>query len=751
MIITIRDENFVVEYVEDLTPFTEQIKTTRFDFVTFDTETTGLHIREDRPFLAGICADHIVYIFPATKENMRQVAWWAFRSKTIYGHNIGYDMHMLANAVEDDRFPVDRIKNWGDTMCFARLIVEAKSTRHGGDRIGLKHIGKKYIDKDAGRYEDAVKDWLEAKRRADKRILTALCKPFKHPEKGSWTADKIEKALKHDQDIPQEVMDLYAQWRQEYPKPTYADVPTEIMIPYLAVDVILTRFLVLLSRPVLKSRAQIEVVQREFRILPVIYKMERRGIRVDREYLEQAKVRMADYIDKMYAELHELTGLKFSVGQHQVIKEMYTDMLGEEPESTDKKFLKKLEKQGGVTGRTALLISRIRRFEKWLATYVVRILKISEYDGRYYTQLNPYSPVSGRFSGDSQQFPKDPIYTEEGYTFEKEHPNEPVPEQYVLYHPRKPFIGYIYYLDYSQIELRIQGHYTTYFGGDLNLCRAYMPFRCMHYKTGEIYDYTTVEGRTRWGELKDDAPTDLHWEKALKKGHSVWLIPETAEPWIPTDVHMATTLKALVSMGYDPDTMDPTLVQWWRKKGKTFNFMRNYGGGNKKAAETLEIELKQATALNQGYTDAFPLVVTYQNEVIRQVRKQGYVTNMYGRRYYLSDWNKSYTCANYLIQGSSADMLKIKMYEIDQFLQKNSLEDKLGMVLCIHDELQFEQYTEENLNWAIQKIKIIMETASEIVVPIVAEVEQTRSDWASKEDWIYEEDTVDARENCISR
>lgn len=719
--LTVAGEEYRVRYMEDVSGVEAELDG-RFPFLTYDTESTGLHLKADRPFLAAVCYDHDVYVFPATAQNVQQLAKWSRKVKRVYAHNTTFDMHMTAN-VTDDMFPVREIKNWGDSQCLARLTFEAISVREGGDSLALKRIGKKYIDPNADQWERQVKEWLEVKRRADKKVLTAFLKPLK------WSASRLEKALKNDEDIPEEVLNLYAQWQELYPKPTYQDVPMEIMLPYVATDVILTKILILKALPVIVHRNQQEVMDREFRVLPVVYKMERRGIRVDREYLMECRDRLVAYIDLLYDKLYAITGIKFTVGQQKVIKQMYADMLGTEPESTDKKFLKKMEAKGD---EAAPLITRIRRFEKWLATYIERILKVSEYDGRFYTSMNQFNPVSGRFSGDAQQFPKDPIYTEEGYQFEKDHPNQSVPDEYVLYHPRRAFLGRIYYLDYSQVELRVQAHYTLYFGGDVNMCRAYMPYKCVHYKTGEEYDHTTPDGRKHWGDLRDDAPTGFHWEDALEQGWSAWVNPDTGKPWIPTDVHMATTLKALVAMGFDPDQMDKDLIKWWRKKGKTFNFMRNYGGGDKKAAETLDITLEQAKALNRGYTDAFPKVITYQNAVISKVRRLGYGMNLYGRRYYLSKWYYAYKVANYLIQGSCADMLKEKMTIIDQFLVENGLEDKLGMILCVHDELQFEKYTDENLDWAVAEIKRIMENTPDILVPIVAEVEYTETDWSAK-------------------
>jgi DNA polymerase-1 len=300
----------------------------------------------------------------------------------------------------------------------------------------------------------------------------------------------------------------------------------------------------------------------------------------------------------------------------------------------------------------------------------------SEYDGRFYTQMNAYNPVTGRFSGDAQQFPKDAIVDELG--------NE-------IFNPRRAFKGRVYYLDYSQVELRVQAHYTMYFGGDLNLCRAYMPFKCYN---------------------KD----------------GVWYTEESHLEWEATDVHSATTIKALEAMGIDYRELDPKEFKRWRHIGKMFNFMRNYGGGDKKASEVLDIDIEQAKALNKGYTDAFPLVIEYQRAVERAFHDKGYAQNMYGRRYYLSDSWRFYKAANYVIQGSCADMLKTKMIEIDEFLVTNKLKSKL--ILCVHDELQFSVPPDED--WIIPKIRAIMEDTPDVKIPIVCDVEFTETYWSDK-------------------
>lgn len=706
MEITMGDRSYKVSHTDCLKDVWTHIESDKPKWCMFDYETTGLHIKKDVPTIGAFGWTGKVFVFPTTKENLEEVVKLSNFVGMVFNHNINYDIHMAANIVEDDLHAF-RFKRYGDTMGLCRAVFESLSVREGGDSLKLKVIGKKYIDPQADRYEKAVKLWISQKRTMDRKVLSAMLRPL------GWGLKRLEEAMnKGSETIPDEVMGIFHEWRTAYPEPTYADVPLEIITPYVASDIMLVDILVQMAMPVVEFRKQWHIVNKEFDLLPIVWEMERQGIEVDREYLLDANERMEDLIANLQTQMYEIAQREFSVGQHNVIKEIYEERNGVRPGSTDKQFLKKQEAEGD---ELAPIIRRLRRLEKWKETYIERILQVSEYDGKFYTSMNQFNPVSGRFSGDAQQFPKDAIYDDEG--------NE-------IYNPRRAFKMRGYYLDFSQVELRVQAHYTLYYGGDINLCRAYMPFKCVHYETGEIYDYTTEEGRARWNEMKPGAPVkEKHWEDLLKEGWSVWILPETGETWTPTDVHSSTTERALRAMGYNLHEMDEKTFKWWRGIGKTFNFMRNYGGGNKKAAEILDIPIEQAEALNRGYTDAFPVVVQYQKGTEASMRKYGYVANMYGRRYYVNNPNRFYTVANYLIQGTCADDLKEKMIKIHKFIKENNL--KMRMVLCVHDEIQFS-VPDPSEDWAIWEIKKIMEHTPKIQVPIVADVEFTDTYWSEK-------------------
>ena len=85
------------------------------------------------------------------------------------------------------------------------------------------------------------------------------------------------------------------------------------------------------------------------------------------------------------------------------------------------------------------------------------------------------------------------------------------------------------------------------------------------------------------------------------------------------------------------------------------------------------------------------------NSTINACRKNGYVTNIFGRKIHLSGINdknfrvrsfQERAAINAPIQGSAADVIRLAMFKIDKTIEDKVI--KVKMLLQIHDELIFE-------------------------------------------------------------
>jgi len=165
-----------------------------------------------------------------------------------------------------------------------------------------------------------------------------------------------------------------------------------------------------------------------------------------------------------------------------------------------------------------------------------------------------------------------------------------------------------------------------------------------------------------------------------------------------------------------------------RRRAKTANFGIIYGISAFGLAQRLNIPRKEATDLINAYFAEFPAIKRYMDEVVRLARERQYVETILKRRRYLRDINsRNFTqrgfaernAINAPVQGSAADLIKIAMIKIHQWLKNSGLRSK--MILQVHDELVFDVYRPEQ-EIMRAKVKELMESAYTLEVPLEVEV-----------------------------
>ena len=727
-----------LESVEDLTDMIKKYKTRtkgKGAIMFFDTETTGLNIKYDTPFLLpfGYYIDDTAYIYcvdiDKNKHLFEQTACAVVtlaKDKGLCGHNTKFDLHMLKNInikLTDDL-------HYMDTMILIRLAHDALTPENGGPPLGLKEYATKYIDRSAKDHEHIVKaERTDISKRYNKILKDKLYKIDR-----TWTLsyidDYFKDVLNSVDTLEGNIKEAYLEWYNEIPEQIRFNMTTgrvesndipynlltrERVTEYAMYDIVWTMEIYLQCRPAIEARQNEEALRREECMIMPLVRMEECGFQIDGDYVRQVTKDLAAYLKQQRDALYELVG-PISVGQHAKIKEVLVNKYnlnvpGTGKEDLDRVYddIKHRDPEAEVV-KFIGLVQELRTLEKWYATYLLRFIReMDRGHKRIYTQINQVGTVSGRVTSDFQQFPKYGINKADGSP---------------LFHPRKMittsdgFKG-IAYLDYSQVELRLQALYTILVGSpDLNLCRAYMPYECSHI----VDDGDIGCGEHQYHFEKFDYKNPVHIKHAYD--WKWYYNEELNKEWEATDVHAATTHVAFP----DIDVHSDEFKKLRGKIGKRVNFAKNYGAQfNRIKVMFPDYDDETIHRIDDAYYTAFPGVKKYHEYCYEMVKLQPYVSNLFGVKYYGLSGHKLINC---LVQGSGAYLLKERIKEVDEYIQKNHLKSRMQMQ--IHDEISYEIYPGEEKH--VMEFKRIMQRFDGSYVPIIADLEFTTTSWADKEE-----------------
>ena len=165
-----------------------------------------------------------------------------------------------------------------------------------------------------------------------------------------------------------------------------------------------------------------------------------------------------------------------------------------------------------------------------------------------------------------------------------------------------------------------------------------------------------------------------------------------------------------------------------RRKAKEVNFGIIYGISPFGLSQNLNISRASAKEIIDSYFEKFKDVKSYMDNIIIKARENKYVETLLGRRRYLRDIDsRNYTLRSFAernainspIQGSAADIIKLSMIEISNWIKNNNFESK--MIMQVHDELVFD-VCEHELDYFKHNVKKIMEEVIKMKVPLTVDV-----------------------------
>lgn len=213
-------------------------------------------------------------------------------------------------------------------------------------------------------------------------------------------------------------------------------------------------------------------------------------------------------------------------------------------------------------------------------------------------------------------------------------------------------------------------------------------------------DYSQIELRIM-AHLSDDAGLLNAFEKGL-------------------DVHRATAAEVF---GVDLESVTHEM----RRSAKAINFGLIYGMSAFGLAKQLHVGRNDAQQYIDRYFERYPGVQRYMNNIRALAHEQGFVETIFGRRLYLPDINANNknlqmaaerTAINAPMQGSAADIIKLAMISVDQWLKTSEFDAKI--IMQVHDELVLE-VAEGHVEAVKEGLLARMQAAATLKVPLLVE------------------------------
>lgn len=470
-----------------------------------------------------------------------------------------------------------------------------------------------------------------------------------------------------------------------------------------------------LSHPVLANQLAL-LFDIEMPFLHIVWEAEQHGVFLDTDYLGQVVgPQLKEEYEALEAKIREITG-DINLKSPPQLADVLYNQLGLEkinkkkPMSTDKKTLKKLKAQHAVAGLLLDFRSKVKLYDAFANKLPGKVDKL----GRIHTTFNTAGTKTGRMSSSDPNL--------------QQMPNGNLIRNAFLADEGRLLVS----IDFSGQELRVLTHCSM----DEVLLRAYANGEDIHSKTAtgmwnmkhpdeqvtyEYFEYCrdmTGLFRDADGNLLEDKLSDIEYlTKLLEEGKI-------------NDLDVSTLRK---------DAEYGVKFEKIRKEAKVVNFGIIYGMSESGLADTLDIDVEEARLYIQSFFETYPGVKRWMAEERSNILNSapGYFTQtLMGRKRRVYPevtsgvpWKlaKGFRMGiNAIIQGSSADMIKMASIKLQPLLKQYDSR----IVLWIHDELILdvpEDIGMENL----QKFADCMCNALPLICGMKSDIEVGRR-WGQK-------------------
>ncbi len=406
----------------------------------------------------------------------------------------------------------------------------------------------------------------------------------------------------------------------------------------------------------------------ELPLEPVLSQMEMNGITIDIPYLDKLSKELKSTLEDIESKVYELAEETFNLSSPKQLGEILFEKLNLDKKksrktktgwSTDAVVLERLVDEHEIVQH----LIKHRTLSKLLSTYIDALPNlINEKTGRVHTNFNQAATATGRLSSSNPNLQNIPVRTEFSRRIRK------------AFLPEKNWK--LLSADYSQIELRILAH----------LANEEILINAFH-KNDDIHSLTA-----RLIFEKEEISSD---ERRVGKTINFGVI------------YGMGIKKFARSTGVSTPEAKEFLIKYKERYSKIFKFL----------------ELQERLALSKGYVKTiFGRKREFKfdkNGLGRLIGKDPYEIDLQSARRAGMEAQSLRAAANAPIQGSSADIIKIAMVQLNKkFIEMNV---PAKMLLQVHDELLFE-VEPDSLEITTKLVKKTMEDCVKLNVPLLVDI-----------------------------
>lgn len=431
----------------------------------------------------------------------------------------------------------------------------------------------------------------------------------------------------------------------------------------------------------LACRNLTSIWKHEIDITEVTWRMEQRGIHVDLDYCNYASKLLAAKAEKIEGELNEMAGGELNLDSNKQLSEFFKSQKVKSPVRT---------KNGKESwGEGALLtldhpaakkIKEYRSISKLNNTYFADYRSRGEF---LHPVLKNWGTVTGRYSCSDpnvQNLPKIkiPIIDIDNSK------TDPALEALV-----RDLIAARRGSNKESTLSNTSGSYGSWLSliskkfdetNEISVRRAIIP------RPGNVllgFDFSQMELRVLFAYL-NNAFVDKYLDDRKWDGHS----------WVANVVWGKTE--------EDPN------FKFYRGLAKAINFGIMYGSGDALLATQIQKTKEEAAQFRKEYYSKIPGLDAFMKKLKSVLLTRGYVFNRFGRQYSVTS-DRLYVLVNYLVQGTSADIVKNRMIALERYTETHP-EFGVSQIMQVHDEVVIECKAEEYIiNTVVQDVTSILE------------------------------------------